>query len=101
MTIKRGVLEVLLPVAVMTLANATVTTLLRELTSLIRIIFNLGLPSVERPYCLERGEDSQRWLSDFQRVARYNKWGDSMVWPTSSSTSLAQRSAGSKTSRKY
>ncbi|UYV63208.1 K02A2.6-like, partial [Cordylochernes scorpioides] len=26
----------------------------------------------------ERGEDSQRWLSDFQRVARYNKWDDSM-----------------------
>ncbi|UYV69423.1 hypothetical protein LAZ67_6003537 [Cordylochernes scorpioides] len=26
----------------------------------------------------ERGEDSQRWLSDFQRVARYNKWEDSM-----------------------
>ncbi|UYV77696.1 K02A2.6-like, partial [Cordylochernes scorpioides] len=24
------------------------------------------------------GEDSQRWLSDFQRVARYNKWDDSM-----------------------
>ncbi|UYV66779.1 hypothetical protein LAZ67_4002838, partial [Cordylochernes scorpioides] len=26
----------------------------------------------------ERGEDSQRWLSDFQRVARYNKWYNSM-----------------------
>ncbi|UYV66538.1 hypothetical protein LAZ67_4002004, partial [Cordylochernes scorpioides] len=26
----------------------------------------------------ERGEDSQRWLSDFQRVARYNKWDDFM-----------------------
>ncbi|UYV84342.1 K02A2.6-like, partial [Cordylochernes scorpioides] len=26
----------------------------------------------------ERGKDSQRWLSDFQRVARYNKWDDSM-----------------------
>ncbi|UYV63068.1 K02A2.6-like, partial [Cordylochernes scorpioides] len=26
----------------------------------------------------ERGEDSQRWLSDFQRVARYKKWDDSM-----------------------
>ncbi|UYV63102.1 hypothetical protein LAZ67_2003149 [Cordylochernes scorpioides] len=26
----------------------------------------------------ERGEDSQRWLRDFQRVARYNKWDDSM-----------------------
>ncbi|UYV73003.1 hypothetical protein LAZ67_10001459 [Cordylochernes scorpioides] len=26
----------------------------------------------------ERGKDSQRCLSDFQRVARYNKWDDSM-----------------------
>ncbi|UYV74170.1 hypothetical protein LAZ67_11002307 [Cordylochernes scorpioides] len=26
----------------------------------------------------ELGEDSQRWLSDFQRVARYNKWDDPM-----------------------
>ncbi|UYV82458.1 hypothetical protein LAZ67_21002272 [Cordylochernes scorpioides] len=26
----------------------------------------------------ERREDSQRWLSDYQRVARYNKWDDSM-----------------------
>ncbi|UYV74048.1 hypothetical protein LAZ67_11001970 [Cordylochernes scorpioides] len=26
----------------------------------------------------ERGEDSQSWLSDFQRVARYNKWDDSI-----------------------
>ncbi|UYV80814.1 hypothetical protein LAZ67_19001858 [Cordylochernes scorpioides] len=26
----------------------------------------------------KRVEDSQRWLSDFQRVARYNKWDDSM-----------------------
>ncbi|UYV69421.1 ARPC5 [Cordylochernes scorpioides] len=26
----------------------------------------------------ERGEDSQRWLSDFQCMARYNKWDDSM-----------------------
>ncbi|UYV84702.1 hypothetical protein LAZ67_X003138 [Cordylochernes scorpioides] len=31
-------------------------------------------------HCLleERGEDSQRWLSDFQRVARYNRRDDSM-----------------------
>ncbi|UYV79703.1 hypothetical protein LAZ67_18000349 [Cordylochernes scorpioides] len=38
------------------------------------------LPSVERStvFSGERGEDSQRWLSDFQRVARYNKWDDSM-----------------------
>ncbi|UYV64136.1 hypothetical protein LAZ67_2006673 [Cordylochernes scorpioides] len=39
-----------------------------------------SLPSVERPYCLlgRTWGGFERWLSDIQRVARYNKWDDSM-----------------------
>ncbi|UYV70960.1 hypothetical protein LAZ67_8001258 [Cordylochernes scorpioides] len=46
----------------------------------IRVSFAMSINKAQDPtvFSGERGEDSQRWLSDFQRVARYNKWDDSM-----------------------
>ncbi|UYV72932.1 hypothetical protein LAZ67_10001210 [Cordylochernes scorpioides] len=89
-----------------TLGNETVT---REVVAfkdcnqsyLQCLLFLLGrkptiLPPVERPYCLL----GRTWLSDFQRVARYNKWDDSMCLANVIFYLTGIGSAGSKTSRK-
>ncbi|UYV74252.1 hypothetical protein LAZ67_11002617 [Cordylochernes scorpioides] len=79
-----------------TLGNETVTRRSRRLQGLQPELSTvLAFPARKkmereenRPFCHrwrdptvfsgERGEDSQRWLRDFQRVSRYNKWDDSM-----------------------